>query len=215
MIRRNLRFFSILAVTAFTLACAVPSLAPAPTPLPTFDPNSIGTSIVETANAAARQTARVLPPTLTPTPTTQPTKTPTETPLPTATFYFVVATITVPPTQIPLGTSNLAYDCQILSQNPPNNTVFAKSSVFETRWLVANIGKSGWDRNNTDYRYFGGSRLHTNSIYDFDTSVSPGNTVELAVSMQSPSEAGTYSTTWKINVGKNEFCAMEVTIVVE
>ena len=138
--RRNNRLFSLVVVTVFMLACVIPSLAPTPAPLPTFDPNSLFTAIVETANAAATQTALKLPPTLTPTLTPIPTKTPTITPSPTATFYFVVATITVPPTQIPLGVSELAYDCQILSQIPANNTVFAQSSVFEARGLVANIG---------------------------------------------------------------------------
>lgn len=216
MIRRNARLFSLLAVTGLMLACAVPSLAPAPTPLPTFDPNSLFTAIVETADAAARQTARVLPPTLTSTPTTPPSKTPTETPSPTATFYFVVATITSPPTQIPIGISTLPYDCQILSQTPQNNSVIAKSSVFEARWLVANIGKSGWDSNNADYRYVGGSRLHQGGIVrDLGSSVSPGKTIELVVSMQSPADPGTYSTSWKLNVGKNEFCSMDLTIIVE
>ncbi len=216
MIRRNTRFFSLLAVTVFMLACVIPSLAPAPTPLPTFDPNSLLTAIVETANAAATQTALKLPPTVTPTLTLIPTKTPTITPSPTATFYFVVATITVPPTQIPLGTSDLDYDCQIISQTPQNNGVFAKSSVFEARWLVANIGKSGWDSNNADYHYTGGSRLHQGGIVrDLEASVSPGNTIELVISMQSPAESGTFSTSWKLNVGKNEFCPLDLTIIVE
>ncbi|MBL8102733.1 MAG: hypothetical protein JNM02_09405 [Anaerolineales bacterium] len=216
MRRRSPKLFFIATITVLMFACVIPSLAPAPTPLPTFDPNLIGTAIVETANAAARQTARVLPPTLTPTPTLLPTKTPTETPPPTATFYFVVASITLPPTQIPLGTSDKPYDCQILSRTPQNDSVVAKSSVFEARWLVANIGKSGWDANNADYHYAGGSRLHQGGVVrDFEASVSPGSTIEIVVNMQSPADAGTYSTTWKINVGKNEFCAMDLTIIVQ
>lgn len=216
MIRRNTRFLALLAATVFMLACVVPSLAPAPTPPPTFDPNSLFTAIVETANAAATQTALKLPPTYTPTLTLIPTKTPTITPTVTATFYFVVATITQPPTQIPLGTSDQAYDCQILSQVPSDNSIIAKSSVFEARWLVANIGKSGWDANNADYHYTGGSRLHQGGIVrDLEASVSPGSTIELVVSMQSPADAGTYSTTWKLNVGKNEFCSMNLTIIVQ
>ena len=216
MIRRNTRFLPLLAVTIFMLACVIPTFAPTPAPLPTFDPNSLLTAIVETANAAATQTAHVLPPTLTPTATVPPSKTPTITPSPTATFYFVVATITSPPTQIPQGVSDKAYDCQILSQTPSNNSIIAKSSVFEARWLVANIGKSGWDSNNADYHYTGGSSLHQGGVVrDLASSVSPGNTIELVVSMQSPAQPGTYSTSWKLNVGKNEFCPLDLTIIVE
>jgi hypothetical protein len=214
MIRRNTRLFSLVALTVFMLACVIPSFAPTPVP-PTFDPNVLYTAIVETANAAATQTALKLPPTHTPSPTLVPTKTPTITPTPTATIYFVLATITSPPTQAPLGSSDLPYDCQILSQTPLNNAVIAKSSVFEARWLVANIGKSGWDSNNADYRYVGGTKFHTSAIRDLEKSVSPGETIELVVNMQSPAEAGTYATSWKLNVGKNEFCPLELSIIVE
>ncbi len=215
MTRRNTRFFALLAVTVCTLACVIPTFAPTPAPIPTFDPNSLFTAIVETADAAATQTAHVLPPTLTPTATVPPTKTPTETPSPTATFYFVVATITVPPTQMPLGVSDKQYDCQILSQTPQNNSIVAKSSVFEARWTVANIGKSGWDSNNADYRYVSGAKLHTGAVRDLEKSVSAGGTIELVVSMQSPADPGTYSTSWTLNVGKNEFCPLNLTIIVE
>lgn len=215
MTRRNTRLFSLLVITLFMFACVVPSLAPAPAPLPTFDPNTLLTAIVETANAAATQTARVLPPTLTPTPTTPPTKTPTETPIPTATFYFIVATITVPPTQIPAGTSGLEYECQVLSQTPAINGVVAKSSTFEARWNVANIGKAGWDSNNADYHYISGTKLHKGAVRDLPSSVSPGATIDLVVDMTAPADPGTYSTSWKMNVGKNEFCPLDLTIIVE
>lgn len=213
MIRRNTRILSFMAVTAIMLACVTPTfLAPAPTPLPTFDPNSLNIAIAQTAIAAATQTALMMPPTFTPTSTPRPTSTITNTP--TATFYFVLASITVPPTQIPVGSSGLEYDCQVLSQTPQNDSVMAKSSAFEARWLVANIGTAGWDKNNADYRYTGGSRLHQASVHDLDASVSPGETIELTVNMQSPGDPGTYSTSWRITVGKNEFCPMDLTIVV-
>lgn len=213
MTRRSTRIFSFTAAAAFMLACVTPALfAPTPTPIPTFDTNALNLVIAQTANAAATQTALMMPPTFTPTATPRPTS--TITPTPTATFYFVVATITVPPTQIPAGTSGLEYECQILSQTPQNNSVMARSSAFETRWLVANIGKAGWDQNNADYRYTGGNRLHKDSIRDLDASVSPGGTIELIVNMQSPNEPGTYSTSWRITIGKNEFCPMDLTITV-
>lgn len=213
MTRRSARIISFMAATAILLACVTPTFfAPAPTPLPTFDPNVLNMAIAQTANAAATQTALMLPPTFTPTFTPRPTGTATGTP--TATFYFVLATITLPPSQIPAGSSGLEYECQVLSQIPQNNETMAKSSSFEARWLVANIGTAGWDKNNADYRYVGGNKLHQAAIHDLEASVSPGDTIELTVNMQSPDNPGTYSTSWRITIGKNEFCPMDLTILV-
>lgn len=212
MIRRNHKILSLLAVTVVMLACVTPSLAPASTPIPTFDPNSLNTAIVQTADAAATQTALMLPPTFTATPTPRSTHTPTGTP--TATFYFVLATITSPPTQIPFGSSGLEHECQILSQTPENNSAMFRMATFEARWLVANIGTVGWDTATADYRYYKGDDLHLQPIYDFESSVPPGGTIELVASMQAPSVSGTYSTSWRIGIGKSRFCPMDLTIVV-
>ena len=209
MIRRTRRILSLFAATLVMLAC-VPTFSAAPTPPPTFDPNSLLTTIVETAAAAATQTAILMPPTSTPTSTPRPTETPTGTATPT--FIFLLPTNTVPPTIAP--TSDVEFDCQILSQTPLNNTVISRFATFETRWLVANVGMAGWDSATADHRYYKGEKLHLQPIYDFPKSVSPGETIEFIVSMQAPSTTGIYSTTWRIGIGKSRFCNMEVTIVV-
>jgi hypothetical protein len=212
MIRRKYRIFSFLIATALVLACAVPALVPASAPVPTFDPNSIDIVIAQTANAAATQTAQMLPPTLTPTVTLSPTNTATETPTPT--FIFILATPTVPSATPTLGSSDSDYACQIVSQSPANNSGMAKGASFETRWQVINIGKSGWSSDSADYRYASGDQIHKAGIYDFNRSVPPGTSTDIVVAMKAPSNPGTYTTTWNITIGKNRFCAMKLTIVV-
>lgn len=211
MIRRNPRIFFFLAITAIMLACA-PTFAPASAPIPTFDPNSINTVIALTAEAAAAQTALALPPTLTPTATSLPANTPTVTPTPT--FIFLLPTITVFPTLVTPGSSGAQYECQVLSQDPPNDSTFARRAVFEMTWQVANIGRNAWFASDTDYRYSGGERMHKTSIYDLESSVLPGGTIDLTVSMRAPAEPGTYKTAWQISVGKNRFCPLKLTIIV-
>lgn len=212
MIRRNIRIVSILVITAIMLAC-VPTLLPAPAPIPTFDPNSINTVIALTAGAAATQTALMLPPTFTPTATSLPTNTPTETASPT--FIFILPTITVLPTMVTPGSSGEQFDCQIISRNPANDSVIAPGAAFEVIWQIANIGKKTWFSSDVDYRFSSGAKLHKQSIYDLESSVMPGTTVDIKVNMKAPNEPGTYTTNWKINIGKDSFCPMDLTILVK
>ncbi|HRK91616.1 MAG TPA: NBR1-Ig-like domain-containing protein [Anaerolineales bacterium] len=211
MIRRRNRISLLVIATLLMLAC-VPTLPalPGSTPIPTFDPNQPLTAIAGTAGAAATQTALFAPPSNTPTP--QPSSTPTDTPTSTPTFVFILPTIVIPPTQIPVGVSNLAYECQVLVQEPLNESTIPKSTRFDARWTLANIGKEIWDSDNADYRYTKGAKLHTQPIYDFPATISPGVTVELVVNMVAPPDPGTYTTTWQITIGKRQFCPMNLTI---
>jgi len=208
MHRRSNRTFLLFISLVLMLAC-MPTLGPAPAPLPTFDPNAPLTAIVLTAGAAATQTAVNAPPTATP---TVPTNTPFPTATPTATFLFFVPTSALPPTQIPLGSSDKEFDCQVLSGDPRNP--LPVSTKFTAKWIVANIGKSTWDGGSADYRYIDGDKLHLQSIYDFPATVPPGATVELTVDMQAPPTPGTYSTFWIVYIGKNAFCKMQLDLVV-
>ncbi|MDO8754329.1 MAG: NBR1-Ig-like domain-containing protein [Anaerolineales bacterium] len=211
MIRRNYRAFVVLVITGILLAC-VPTLVPGPAPISTFDPNSINTVIALTAEAAATQTALMLPPTPLPTATALPAS--TDTPTPTPTFLFLLPTITVLPTLVTPGSSGAKYECQLLSQNPQINSNFAGDASFDMTWQVANIGRDAWFSSETDYRYSSGARIHKASIYDLPFSVLPGGTIDLKVKMKAPAEPGTYKTEWTISVGKNWFCPLKLTIIV-
>lgn len=202
-------------MTVLVLACA-PTLLPASAPVPTFDPNSINTAIVLTSDAAATQTALMMPPTLTPTVTLFPTNTQPPTESPTPTFIFILPTSTVPSSTPTLDTSasGSKYACRVDSQTPVDNTAFAPGVSFDAHWLVTNIGTDAWDSNSADYRYSNGDKIHKNAIYDLNKSVSPGRQTEIVVDMKAPDSSGTYTTTWKINIGKNKFCTMNLTIVV-
>lgn len=216
MNQRRYRLTTILSMAIFTLACAIPALGPAASaPDPTFDPNSINTVIALTAGSAATQTAQLIPPTLTPTVTLIPADIFTATASPTATFLFALATSTPIPTQIPVNSSGEQYDCRVISQTPEDNSKIVKGLPFEARWRVANIGTSAWDSSSADYRFVSGDKFNLDAGYDLSQTINPGETAELAAKMQAPTNPGTYTTKWKLNVGKTQFCTMKLTIIVD
>jgi hypothetical protein len=210
MHKQNYRMLAICLVIALLLACAPIAVATPPAP-PTFDPLSINTIIAQTAAAAATQTF-VLQPTLTSSPTI--TRTPTEIPSLTPTFIFVLFTPTVPSSTPTLKVPTEKYACRIVSQDPANDTVLVKGIPFKTHWQVMNTGTLAWDENSADYRYASGVKLSKVNAYDFNQSVPTGGVIDFVVEMQAPNDPGSYSTTWQVAVGKERFCPMKVTIVV-
>ena len=212
MLKRNYRMLAILLIVVLLLAC-VPSIAATPgIAPPTFDPLSLNTIIAQTAGAAATQTS-VLLPTLTSTATI--TKTPTATPTSTPTFLFILATPTVPSLTPTLEISSNPYACRIASQDPVNESVVAGGADFAALWRVLNVGANAWDANSVDYHFFSGTKLHKVSVYDLPTSVLTGGQVDIIVNMKAPKEAETYTTTWSLRAGKEEFCKLRLTIKVK
>ena len=210
MLKQNYRMLAIFFAIALLLACAPIAIATSPAP-PTFDALSLNTIIAQTAGAAATQTF-VLQPTSTIVPTI--TKTPTEIPSSTPTFIFVLPTSTVPSPTPTVDVNGAKYVCRVISQTPSDNTVLSRGIPFKAYWQVINIGSSAWDVNSADYRYISGDKLHKTSGFDFTKSVPTGGTINFAVPMQAPDKPGTYTTTWKIALGKERFCPMSITIVV-
>jgi len=208
MLKRNPRVLAILFAIILLLACA-----PFATPIapPTIDLLSIDTSIAQTAGAAATQTFILLP-TLTITPTFTPVS--TEIPSSTPTFIFILPTSTVPSSTPTLGLSSEPYNCLVLSQSPADDASFAAGINFQARWQVRNIGTQTWGVNSADIRYSSGTKFHRTPILDMNKAVPSGEEIDIFVEMWAPVDPGTYTTTWKIKVGKTEFCSMKLKIIV-
>ena len=199
------------------LAGCAPLLAPPPAP--TLDHGLLNSIVAQTANAASTQTAsvRIESPTTLPTSTLLITTTPSEIPSLTPTFIFILSTPTKPsPTSSSSGGGGGGdYECDVLSQSPQNNTAFSPGTDFETRWQVNNTGTHSWNKDNIDYRYASGAKLHKLAVYDLSEDVAVGKRVDIIVKMKAPAEAGSYSTTWNLRMGKVTFCSMILTIKVK
>ena len=196
---------------ALIMACAPSLVTPS---VPTMDPGAVNTFIAQTVNAASTQTAASIP-TLTPTPTITPTvNTPTPLPSATSTIIFILSTPTplVLPTSTGAGTSSENYSCQVVRVSPANGTAFDPRDDFDAFWTVRNNGQKNWDRNTIDYIYASGDKIHKVSGYDLDENVRTGNSIDVGVDMQAPKNSGTYSTTWVMRAGDNEFCRLTLSI---
>lgn len=226
MSTRKTRLLYLLIAIALIMACA-PAIA---TPFPTSDPNEINTIIAQTANAAATQTAAAMP-TFTPTATFTPTRpSPTSSPTATSTVIFILSTPTmqvVPTFTFISGggggggggsggdSSSANFACRILSVSPANGTSLNPNTDFDTTWSVKNTGQKTWDRNSVDFIYDSGAKINKVAGYDLPANVKPGETTSLGVDMVAPKNSGSYTTTWTLRVGQNNFCKMSLTINVK
>jgi hypothetical protein len=220
MSTQKTKLLYLFTALAFVMACG-PAIAT--TPFPTADPNEINTIIAQTANAASTQTAAAQP-TFTFTPTFTPTRpSPTISPTATSTVIFVLFTPTmqVVPTFTPISssgsgsgsgggstTSSANYACQILSVSPANGTSMNENTDFDTNWNIKN-------RNSVDFIYFSGTKMHKVAGYDLRENVNKGASTTLGVDMVAPKDSGTYTTTWTLRVGDDDFCKMSITINVK
>lgn len=206
-----LKTFLMLAMILIVLACelpAIPGLAQ-PSPAP-----GIETIIAGTAGAAQLQTLTALPPTETPTSTPLPTNTPPDTPTPTATFIlFVFSSPTFTPTSPP--PKSVGAGCELITQEPANDTFLAPKINFETYWTIKNTGDKSWLDTSTDFRYQSGTDITKKDIIDLPYSVGVGSEVTLKVSMKTPEKPGTYTTNWVLASGRTTLCTLSLRIIVQ
>ena len=210
-VSKTILTWSSLAISLLAiLGCISPFFAPSPLAGAPSEP--LETVIVKTAEAAFTQTAMAIPPTATLTQTPLPTKTSTITPSPTVTVIFSTWTPIVP-TTAPVERTGEDYSCTVVSTSPGES--MAPRTSFDAKWKVQNTGNKRWDRTNADYYYSSGTRMHDKSAYDFPNNVDPGDSVTLIVDMTAPKNPGSYSTVWRLRVGKTKFCNMNLTVTVK
>jgi Tfp pilus assembly protein PilW len=113
------------------------------------------------------------------------------------------------------GGTNNKFACRVESKSPSDNTTFAPGTDFSVSWRVTNTGSEKWDSASADYRYVSGDKIHQTAIYDLNKSVNVGKSTDLTVAMKAPGNAGSFSTTWNIFIGKTSFCKMKLTIIVK
>jgi hypothetical protein len=205
----------LVVLIIITLACAPALVLPGSVPTPV--PVDINVVIAQTAAMASSQTAIAIPPTQTSTITVLPTATASLTPTATNTFVFLLNTATNLPT-VPsdeVNTGNKDFSCAVSNVFPTEGTIYPTKSLFVAQWTVKNTGISNWDKNNMDFVYVKGDRLHLESGSDLSKSVATGDSITLTVNMMAPDTPGTYSTTWNLRSSKIFFCTLKVSIIVQ
>ena len=201
----------LFVALSVVLACELPALPVPAISDPSSAPGSLETIVVATAGAAQTQTALVVPSsTMTSTPTPVPTYTPTETPTATETVIFDIPTAT-----LPFVTQSAGSNCQVIAQNPVDNTVFDPQDIFTTKWTLRNTGSETWNKNNYDFFHSGGTDMHRRDALDLPKNVNAGGEVNFEVEMVAPRTAGSYTTTWTLGKKNEAVCKVSVTIIVK
>ena len=105
-------------------------------------------------------------------------------------------------------------DCELIGQDPEDGTQLAPKTDFDAVWEVRNTGSASWDEDNIDFAYLSGRKMHKRAVYDLPGNVNKGESVNLVVDMVAPDEQGTYKVVWSLRRGGNDFCQVNMSIVV-
>jgi hypothetical protein len=127
----------------------------------------------------------------TPRPTATPTSTSTATPVPCSNNAAFVADVTV-----------------------PDNTVFNKGDTFNKTWQLSNTGTCTWD-SRYEFVFVDGEQMEGTSPTGLSKKVSPGDTIEVTVSMIAPDEYGTYRGRWQMRSPDDENFGSIVDVLIE
>lgn len=168
---------------------------------PTTDPSLAYTQIWETVSEAQTQTALAASPTpnVTNTPVASPTPLTTNTPLVTNTPLPGSATATPRSLSTPGGTGSNACDNAnfIADVTIPDGTEVPAGSEFDKTWRFQNIGPCTWTTEyNLVFSYV--SESGKNGVFTppdpvaFPKDVLPGEEVDITVTLDAPTESGTY-----------------------
>jgi hypothetical protein len=215
-VQKRIIYF-LLITTIFVVSCDISTLV---NTVPTSVPGSVDTIVAMTAGAAATRTAALFTETLTPSFTPLPTLIPLDTPTVTPTFIFILSSPTSIPGGVitpvtPITTTSVDYDCQLTGQTPANGSTEPAGSDFVVIWTVANTGSKLWDNNDVDFIYFSGAQLYKSKIANLPNTVESGKAISLKITFTAPQKSGTFKTVWALQRGKNIFCTMPLTIVVQ
>lgn len=82
----------------------------------------------------------------------------------------------------------------------PDGKNYAKGATFVKTWRIKNDGTCTWTTN-YDLVFDHGDSMSGPNTVKLPASVSPGNTIDLSVSLKAPSSNGTYQGFWKLQDG--------------
>jgi hypothetical protein len=177
---RKLQSLWCILGLAVLLLSACRSAAPSDA-TPTTDPQAVLTAAAQTADVRMTQTAAAPPPTqpATLTPTLQPTITESS-PL--------TPTLTLTPTVEISGEDKLEFVADI---TVPDGTIFKPGDTFVKTWRLKNSGTSTWTSAHS-LVFVSGEQMGAPASIPLTSTVPPGETVDVSVSLTAPASLGSY-----------------------
>jgi hypothetical protein len=208
--------FSIMAAIFLLTACA-PSAPAAATQDPALVQQLIEQSVAltvaaQSAEAAQAQAQAAAAATNTPLPTQTESVPPTPV-LPTATPFVIV-----PPTVAPVTgggggsvTVKPEYACNVIDQQPADNSTWKKNKEFDINWTIVNTGTKAWSKG-LDFKYYSGPQMTKVTFVEIPVAVKPGESYKVVLDAAAPDQSGFQVMTWSI---EGNFCFPYVAINVE
>jgi hypothetical protein len=189
------------------------------TPTSTADANLVRTAAAQTADARLTELVALTPSALPQTATSTPNPTQTAAAMTAAAGMTQTAIATLTPRPSPTSTvpapvttgdaAAWVADITII-----DNTDVTPGQVFVKTWRIQNTGVTTWT---TDYDlvFVSGEPMGTTREVALPTSVSPGQQVDISVTMTAPTTLGTYTGYWKMRNSASGFFEYGVTVVID
>lgn len=119
-----------------------------------------------------------------------------------------------PPTLTPAFTPTISptaprsyehcMSASLLSENPPDNTIFTAGQKFLKTWHIQNTSQCTWD---PSYKivFWNGDILGGSYVYNFPQTLPPGKSADVSLWLAAPNTAGSYRGEWKLQTpdGRN------------
>lgn len=180
------RWMAILLMASVLAGCAAPTSAPTAVP-----PTSTATPL----------------PTLAPLPTTAPTlpaASPTPMPATATPAASPTVTVTAPPAATLSPTPPLTHQAGFVADvTVPDGALLKPGQIFVKTWRLANVGTAVWT---PDYRlvFVKGAVLTETTEIALPAAVAPGETIDIALTLQAPAEPGRYQSFWQLRTSAGE-----------
>lgn len=93
----------------------------------------------------------------------------------------------------------------------PDGTIFVPNAVFTKTWRVLNNGSCAWD--NYTLVFVSGSQMSASGLYPVPAT-QPGQTADLVVPMNAPSNYGAYTGNWRMRNSAGQLFGTNLTVVI-
>jgi hypothetical protein len=122
----------------------------------------------------------------------------TNTPVPTVTGTPPTPTPTKSATSVPSTCDRAQFVSDV---TVPDGTTFQPNTVFSKTWRLKNVGTCTWT--NYSLIFDSGEKMSGPDSAVIPTTVAPGQTVDITISLTAPANAGTFRGYWKLKNGSN------------
>jgi hypothetical protein len=157
-----------------------------------FQKTATGLPLIGTAISAVPTNINTQEISLTPSPTN--TFPPTLTPFPSLT---PIASLT--PFKTPTKTllAPLCDNATLISTTIPDGSTFLPGYFFSKSWRLQNTGSCTWT---TGYAlvFLSGTQMEGQAVYNFTSSITTGQSIDLSISLRTPASPGTFTGLWML-----------------